>query len=130
MKSKKQVLSERPEYKTLINAVTNRVSMDRVADIINHGIGGGYSGFVYYSETHSFAMRHRKDIISLLEETADCLGQEIVNMVKGFQCLKGIDNEDLKELYRYLGEGKCEVGTITNAMAWFVAEEVCRWFDF
>ncbi len=131
MNSKKQVLTDNGSYKTLINAVINRIGLDSVQDVNNHGINGGYSGFIYYNETHSFAMRYRKLIVRLLEEQADQLGEEVVSMVSHFGVFRNnpMDNEDKKELYRYLGGGRCEQSQITNLMAWFAAEEVCRMFE-
>lgn len=129
--TKKQVLANNSDYKTLINAVINRVGMDHIEDINNHGISCGFSGFIYYSDTHAFAMRYRKLIVKLLEEQANNFGQEVVEMVSGFGIFRNspMDNEDRKELYKYLGGGKCEQSTITNLMAWFAAEEVCRMFE-
>jgi hypothetical protein len=131
MKTKKQVLKEHPDYAVLINAVISRVGMDSVMDIVKHGIDGGFNGFIYYEETHRFAMRHRKLIISLLEEEASSLGEEVVEMICNFGIFRNskADSDDKKEIYRYLGGGRCDQSTITNVMAWFAAEEVCRWFD-
>lgn len=131
MISKKQVLANYPEYKTLINAVYDRVGKDSIMDVVNHGIDGGFSGFIYYSETHQFAMRYRKLIVKLLEETAEMLGEDVVSMVSNFGVFRRspMDADDKKQLYRYLGGGRCEQSAITNVMAWFAAEEVCRWFD-
>jgi len=131
MKTKKQVLEENSEYKTLINAVVNRIGLGSIPDINKHGIGGGFNGFIYYVDTHKFAMRHRKLIILLLKQMADSLGEEIVSMVSGFGVFRThkMDNDDRQELYKYLGFGKCEQSSITNLMAWFAAEEVCRMFD-
>jgi len=131
MISKKQVLKDNESYKTLINAVINRVGLDAVQDINNHGIDGGFSGFIYYSDTHAFAMRYRKLIVRLLEEQANDMGVEVVEMVAGFGVFRNskMDADDRKDLYKYLGGGKPEQGTITNVMAWYAAEEVCRMFE-
>ena len=131
MKTKKQVLTDNSEYKTLINAVINRIGIDSVPDVNRHGIDGGFSGFIYYSETVPFAYRHRKQIISLLEYMAESLGEDVVKMVSGFGIFRNspLDNEDKKDLYRYLSGAKCKETTIPNLMAWFAAEEVCRMFD-
>jgi hypothetical protein len=131
MKTKAQVIRENPELKTIINAVINNIGLDSVEDVNRHGIDGGYSGFIYYSETHSFAMRHRKTIISMLENDASNFGQEVVEMVSGFGVFRNspMDNEDRKDLYHYLGMGRCEQSTITNLMAWYAAESVCRLFE-
>jgi len=131
MNSKTTVINNYSEFKTLINAVYSRIGKDSIMDVVNHGINGGFNGFIYYSDTHAFAMRYRKLIVKLLEETADQLGEEVVSMVSHFGVFRNMpmDNEDKKELYRYLGGGKCEQSAITNVMAWFAAEEVCRMFD-
>lgn len=137
MKSKAQVLRERPEYKTLINGVINSLGgVDSVSDVIRGGAEAGFPGFTYYADTHAFAMRYRKLIVKLLEESADQLGEEVVTMVSNFgvffdrQTRKStMDNDDRKELYKYIGGGKCEQSTITNLMAWFALEEVCRMFE-
>jgi hypothetical protein len=131
MKTKAQVLRDYLELKTVINAVINRVGMDNVENINNHGIDGGYSGFIYNSETHQFAMRHRKTIVKMLEDTANDMGEDVIKMVSSFGIFRNstMDNDDKKDLYRYLGGARCEQSTITNLMAWFAAEEVCRLFE-
>lgn len=132
MKTKKQVISEHPEYRALINAVISGLGdMQSITDVNNHGIDGGYGDFIYYADTHRFAMKHRNDIISLLEESATDLGEEVVNMVSNFGIFRNnpMDNEDRRDLYKYLGGGRPDQGTITNIMAWFAAEEICRWFE-
>jgi hypothetical protein len=129
--TKKQVLADNSDYKTLINAVINRIGMGNIENVNNYGIDGGYPGFIYYSDTHAFAMRYRKLIVKLLGEQANDFGQEVIEMVSGFGVFRRspMDNDDRKELYKYLGGGRCEQSTITNLMAWFAAEEVCRMFD-
>jgi hypothetical protein len=131
MKTKAQVIKENTELKSIINAVISNVSLDSVEDINNHGIDGGYSGFIYYSDTHQFAMKHRKTIVSMLENDANEFGQEITEMVAGFGVFRNsaMDHEDKRELYKYIGGGKCEQSTITNLMAWYAAEKVCRFFE-
>lgn len=131
MKSKTQVIKDNQEYKTLINAVVSNIGLDSVMDVVNYGIDGGFSGFIYYSETHKFALKHRNSIIKLLEETASQLGEDVVSMVSNFGVFRNspMDRDDKKDLYRYLGGGKPAQGAITNVMAWFAAEEVCRMFD-
>ena len=128
MKSKAQVLRENPGYKRLINAVISNIGVESVNDVNRVGIGGGFSGFIYNTETHAFAMKHRKQITELLEEMANSLGEDVVSMVCSFRCIEG-DKDDKKDLYRYLGGAKVEQCSITNAVAWFAAEEVCRMFE-
>ncbi len=129
--TKKQVLTDNSEYKTLINAVISNIGVDSVQDVNNHGIDGGFNGFIYYSDTHKFAIQYRKQIVKLLEEQAEQLGEDVVSMVSHFGVFRNspMDAEDKKDLYKYLGGGKPTQGAITNVMAWFAAEEVCRMFD-
>lgn len=131
MKSKKQVLDEYPDYKTLINAVIKRIGIKSILNINSYGIQGGFSGFIFYYETHKFAMRHRKIIVKLLNEDADSIGEDVVSMVANFGIFRKnkMDNDNRQDLYKYIGGGKCEHGDITNLMAWYAAETVCRWFE-
>lgn len=133
MKSKTQVIRENSKYRLLINAVLDRIGYKEykgiVQDVNNSGAGAGYSGFIYYSETHAFTIRYRKYIIMLLEDTAD--GQSIEEMVAGFGVFRKskMDLQDQRDLYKLLGGGKPSQGTITNVMACFALEEVCRMFN-
>lgn len=101
---------------------------EQAENVTSHGIDGGFGGFIYYSETHDFAIKNRRLIVALLEETADSLGEDVVSMVANFGVFRSssMDAEDRRDLYKYLGGGKPEQGTITNVMSWFAAEEVCR----
>lgn len=128
MKTKAQVIKEYPEYKTLINGVISRVGMDSVRDINNHGIGGGFGGFVYYTDTIAFWKKYRKYILKLAEDMAGSLGEDMFAMIRGFNCL-GKDYS-IDEIAKAIYTGKGEMADqILNAMAWFAAEEVCRMFE-
>lgn len=120
----------------LIDAVVNQMGgweyfQESAPNIAKYGIDGGFSGFIYYSETHDFAMKNRKAIVELLESTADSIGEDVVEMVAGFGVFRNcpMDADDKKDLYKYIGGGRPKQGTITNAMAWFAAEEVARAYD-
>ena len=88
MKTKTSVLREHSDYSVLINAVINRVGLESVEDINNHGMDGGFSGFIYYEETHKFAMKHRKLIKQLLYETAEIFGENVLTLVKHFNVFR------------------------------------------
>jgi hypothetical protein len=132
MISKKQVLQDNADYKTLINAVINRIGLDSVNDVNNNGISGGYGGFIYYSDTLSFYKRYRRLINKLVFEMAEIFGEDPVNMIASFRCVND-DADTRKDI------GKCIYGGninglldnvhIPNALSWFAAEEVCRMFD-
>jgi hypothetical protein len=127
--------SNYPEFTKIINAVISQVSeVEILQDVMNHGANCGYGGITYYSDTVKFAENkaNRKQIISMLEMQANYLGVEVVEMFSGFGTFRNnpMDNEDKRDLYRYLSETKCQSYTIPNLMCWYACEEVARWiFD-
>ena len=136
MKTLKQVLSEYPQYSTLINAVIRRIGMESVNDVIQHGIGGGFHGFIYYTDTVKFWKTHRKLIMQMAKEMADDLGEDVMQMIGGFGCLQYYDYQKKRwtdsDGQKRIGEtiyGGPTDDIVANAMAWFAAEEVCRMFD-
>ena len=97
-------------------------------DIINHGISGGFSGFIYYSETVDFAKKHIRLIRELAKNQADDFGIGMLEMIKGFRCLNNDYSED--EIGECLwGEGNDNSDQILNALAWYAAEEICHEFS-
>lgn len=97
-------------------------------DVTNHGISGGFGGFIYHSETESFAKRN----IDAISEMASSQAQEIgydstFAMIRGFNCLKGDKISD-GELMGALCKGRNpkDGPNLLNALAWYAGEEVCR----
>ena len=129
MLTKKRVLEDYAEHNTLINAVIRRVGLDSVQDIVNHGIGGGFGGFIYYSDTCAFYRRHRKAINQWVKDMAEGFGQSPVEFVQSFGCLKDFDYRDEIGRCIYNGRLNDETTQVENALAWFTAEEVCRLFE-
>jgi len=132
MLSKTQVIKNNPQYKTLINAVYSRIGKDSVQDVVNHGINGGFNGFIYYADTLAFYKRYRKMINSLVFEMADMLGEDTQSMVLSFNCVN-TDNDTKHDIAVCLFGGnlrnlKDDVH-VPNALAWFAAEEICRMFE-
>ena len=127
MKTKTQVLKNHSEYKTLINAVISRVGLDSVEDVNNHGIDGGFGGFIYYADTNAFFRRHKKDIMRMAQALADDLREDLLSMIQNFKCLgKDFSQTEIAESLFGNAENNCQ---IRNTMAWFAAEEVCRMFE-
>jgi len=98
----------------------------------NHGADAGWSGFTYYTDTSRFAKAHRGAIAKLAAETAADFGQGLIEMVKRFVCLKGLEDADEAVSLALFG-GKPrnkdiadEVLLVENALAWFALEEVGR----
>jgi hypothetical protein len=98
---------------------------ERARDVVNHGAAGGFSGWIYYTETVVFTRRNRAAIAALCESTAKELGDGgAVALVRGFNCLKGdyTESEVARTLY---GKGDGEQ-IVANALAWFALEETAR----
>lgn len=131
MKTKTQVLRENPELKTIINAVIKNVGMESIQDINNHGIDAEFNGFIYYNDTHKFAIKHRSIIIKMLQNLTDDMSINIMELICGFGIFREApaDEDDKMEIYKFLSGVKMEQSTITNVLAWFAAEEVCRLFE-
>ena len=97
-------------------------------DITSHGIDGGFSGFVYYSETEAFAKRNLEAINELLSAQAQDIGYDSTfAMIRDFGCFKSDTLSD-GDLMRALCRGKNPVDgpNILNALAWYAGEEVSR----
>ena len=99
---------------------------EKAPDITQHGISGGFSGFIYYRDTEPFARRNRKEIVEVIENMADDLGESPVEMVRGFNCFRQ-SPPSVSAVGRALYAGKDTEGeNLLNALAWFAAEEVAR----
>jgi hypothetical protein len=134
-KTKKKFL-EHCQFPDLAKAVINQIGLpwdelsSRPSDFFNASYG--VSGFIYYSDTHEFTKKNRKNIVAMLEEQADQMGEDVVAMVNGFGVFRpdGMDNDDKKDLYRLLGGGLPAQGPITNVMAWYALEETMHQLDY
>lgn len=117
--------------KKLINAVKRNLGGDvkqQMKDITNHGIDGGFGGFIYYSDTVKFFKNNRAEIIELVREMAQDFGQDPIEFVASFNCLKPADFETREEIARALyGKLKADDIQVANALTWFAGEEVSRY---
>ena len=102
---------------------------ESLEDIANHGIDGGFTGFIYYSDTIKFFKVNRALIVELVKEMAEDLGETPIGLVASFNCLKMDTHkaEDEAEISRALyGRLESDDTQVPNALAWFAAEEVAR----
>jgi len=95
-------------------------------DICNHGIDGGFTGFIYYADTCEFYDDNKQDIIALCREFADEFGQGISELIASFNCLDLTVAE--VDAFLICGDDENEE-QIKNALAWFAAEEVARLYE-
>ena len=126
-----EVIKNNPDYRDMINEIVDKIGIDGVKDVNSYGMEGGFSGFIYYHETHDFAMRYRSEIVRMLEIDSENFGQDIISMVSSFGIFRRqpMDIDDKRMLYRYIGGGECEAGILTNIMAWYAVEQICFMFD-
>lgn len=118
---------------SLIRAVVRQIGgwdsfTEKAADITNHGINGGFSGFTYYTETEKFAKDNRDAISELASSQAqDCGFDSTFAMIRGFGCFKGDTLTDC-ELMNALCKGRNpkDGPNILNGLAWLAGEEVAR----
>jgi hypothetical protein len=95
-------------------------------DIANYGISGGFSGWIYYTETCQFYAKNQALIIGSVEYQSKEYGyQSAQDMVKSFRCLDATLSEIGYTLY---GNKRQHDAQVANALAWFAAEEVARSF--
>jgi len=112
---------------TLKNAVVRRVGKEACRDIVNHGIDGGFTGFVYYRDTCAFFRRHETAIVELAESMAQDMGEEVLTMIQGFKCVgKDYSTGEIGKVLYGTWKDDDAHQIIGNAMAWFAAEEAAR----
>lgn len=102
---------------------------EKAHDVANHGIDGGYCGFIYYADTVSFAKKHKKLIIGNVKQLADDVGESFTKVTANFNCLKksGITDNDV--MMALMSPRSCEDYTVVqvyNALAWYAGETVAH----
>lgn len=129
MKTLKSLVEKSHINEKLIRAVVRQIGgwesfTQSAPDITNHGIDGGFHGFIYTAETVKFAKKNLPEIMELAKNMADEIGENKYKMVEGFNCLKDYENLDAAEaIYNKKSE---DHETVLNALAWFAGEEVAR----
>jgi len=93
-------------------------------DIYNHGINGGFTGFIYHKDTVDFYRRNKKLIIELATSQAEEFGEDIFAMVSNFNCIKG--QYTINEIFTALSRYNEEYTQLYNCLAWYSGEEVAR----
>lgn len=97
---------------------------EKALDIANHGIAGGFSGWIYYTETCAFYAKNQQLIVDMVESQADEYGyQSAQELVKGF---RGVDATMSEIGYTLYGNKRQHVDCGANTLAWYAAEEVAR----
>lgn len=113
---------------SLVRAVIRQIGgwqkfKDRAPDVTNCGANRGFSGFVYYRDTVPFFKRNKTAIMSLAKDMASDLGQDVYEMIAGFNCLKTDSGTVAEAIHNPRTDDPEQV---RNALAWFALEEVAR----
>ena len=100
---------------------------EKAHDVANHGISGGYCGFIYFDDTVAFTKKHKKQIAENIQQFADEIGESFTKVIANFNCLKnsGITDDDVITALMY--PRSCDeyvLQQVYNALAWYAGETV------
>lgn len=134
-KTFKNFVSENEYLTKLAKAVYKQIGADNDEDFFDVmdnvakcscGAAGGFSGFVYYTETTEFWRQNKTIIKENMKELADSCGDgSVIEMVMNFNGVKGYFTED--EVGRALyGNYDPELTQLYNVFAWYALEEVAN----
>lgn len=101
---------------------------DTLEDVSKHGADSGFGAFCYYSDTVQFAVDNKKDILTLCQDLADDIGEDVITMIAGFNCLKDMDLKpsEIGAVIYGSDHDSDEAIQILNALAWFALEETAN----
>ena len=116
---------------TLVRAVVRQMGgwesfKESAPDITRHGIEGGYSGFIYYSDTMKFAKKYKEEIRTLALEQAENIGIGFIEMIRGFGCFKDNRPTEAETFDGLNGIQNPTAPNVLNGLAWYAGEEVAR----
>lgn len=99
--------------------------LSRLNDISHGGQSGTISSLIYYTDTNKFFRTYKKEIVELAEQTADELGEQVLEMVAGFNGLdkQFTQSEVAKVLYGNWQETDYHK-MVSNYLAWFAYETI------
>lgn len=104
-----------------------REAIETAIEAGRHGADAGWPGFTYYTDTVSFYKRHRSDIMDMLAEMADSMGETPSAVLAGFRCLRDAGIDDPMAVLA--NPRSDDYTTVANALAWFALEETGRALD-
>lgn len=95
------------------------------------GAAGGFSGFVYYTETVAFWRKHRAKITRLMAYQPEAIGYaNTLDMVANFNSVRNAAEFTADEIARALyGRFDDNLTYIYNIFAWYALEEVAYFWN-
>jgi hypothetical protein len=98
---------------------------DSLEDICTHGVSGGFTGFIYYTDTVAFSKRNKAQILARLRDDAGDMGAANVwELLAGFGCFKGMTQDKIVEGFYEASSDHRQA--VYNGLAWYAAEEIAR----
>jgi hypothetical protein len=79
-----------------------------MADMVNHGVSGGFSGLIYYSDTTALYQIYKGDIWDMIYDDACANGMSVFELI-------GHSN---------LAKNASTIDQVENFMVWYAAEKV------
>lgn len=116
--------------KALIKAVIKQIGgfgyfRDCACDIANHGIDGGYHGFIYYFDTVKFTEDNLPQILAMAKYQATDYGHgTYIDFMVGFRCFKNLNQSEILDGLHSVGSDF--MVDVYNGIAWYAGEEVAR----
>ena len=107
---------------------------EKANDVYNHGIDGGFCGFIYHAETTAFAKKHKKIILENVKQFADEIGENFAKVIADFNCLKNTGIAENDVIMALMSPRSCDedvLRQVYNALAWYAGETVAQeYVDF
>ena len=94
--------------KTFKEWMTKSFSNDEFRDMVKHGVSGGFSGLIYYTETTALYQKYKEDIWEKLSDDAENYGESILKMIAIFSGAKNV----------------CCAAHFENLLVWYAAEKL------
>lgn len=118
----KQAIVEQLGYESIENEEVKQI----LSDICRGGGNAGWGGFCYHSELLEFYKNNRNEILDHLKNFASELDQGLLEMIKGFNCLKDYEltlDEIGEVIYGKNYDHEC-ASLIIDALCWAVLEDL------
>jgi len=105
---------------------------ETLKDVCRGGANAGFSGFTYSSELSDFYDANRTEILAELKELAsDISDGGMIQMILGFNCLKGSDlsEDDLGEIIYGKNKDHEMYSMVIDALCWSALENTAFKYD-
>jgi sugar phosphate isomerase/epimerase len=104
--------------------------IETLKDVCRGGANAGFSGFTYSSELLEFYNDNKKLILEELKELASDMGIGLLEMIAGFNCLKGseLTQDEIAEIVYGNSDHECK-SMVIDALCWAVLENTAFKYD-